>query len=45
MEPDQINCPECGATWPEHLSECPGCGLTWAEVEDIPALQGEENDE
>jgi hypothetical protein len=45
MEPNQITCPECGTTWAEDLAECPGCGLTWAEVEDIPALQGEEDDE
>jgi hypothetical protein len=44
MEPDQITCPDCGTIWSEDLAACPGCGLTWSEVENIPALQGDEHE-
>lgn len=45
MEPDQVTCPECGATWPENLEACPGCGLTWEEIQDQPALQAPDDDD
>ncbi len=44
MEPNEFTCPNCGATWLEDLPACPGCGLTWEELEDIPDLEGDEDD-